>query len=852
MSVRIHQLSKQIGMENSELLALLKERGFDVKTASSTIDNISAEALVEEFAKKAKEAAAAQARADAATESSEGGAEADAAKPAPKATLPAGAIVKTKEDLEREKREREEASKPKPPPPKPAPLQSKPAPPPPKLAPLPPPIPARKITSKEAPKPAPPPQAAPREAPKSAPPPQAAPREAPKSAPAPPSGRPAAGSAPRVTLPSQSKPAPAPPEAPKPAQPKTPPPIPVSRPAAEAGPAGTENSDAAAAEPEEGGGVVTEEKVVQVKPPIVVRDFATLLGLKPFRLISELMEMGMFANMNQVIEEEVAQKLAMAHGFKLEIYHRGETPQPKKKKEGAPKVDESELLEPRPPVVCILGHVDHGKTTLLDTIRKTNVVAGEAGGITQHIGAYRIRHNDQDITFIDTPGHAAFSAMRERGANVTDIAILVVAADDGFMPQSDEALRFANLAQVAKLVAINKTDVPGANIDRVKQQMSERGIQSEDWGGETIAVPISALKGEGIEELLEMILLQAEIMELKANPKAEAEGVVIESQIEQGRGPVATVIVQKGTLKVGDTLICGTAYCRVRAMLDDQGKQIKTAGPSSAVKTIGWSDAPEVGGTVGTRKNEREAKREAEDLEHRLKLQMADQATAGSAEGRPSVDDLFAAIEKQEKKSFRVVLRADVAGSLEAISASLRAIDSEKVDLEIVQEDVGIISKNDVEMAHAAEATIIGFNTRMENGVQGLAKHHGINIYIHNIIYELIDLVENAMSDLLDPELREKTLGRAEVRQIFSLGRGQNVAGCMVTEGTITRVGMARVLRGEEVVHDGKVSTLRRFKDDVNEVRAGYECGIRLDNYNDYAEGDVIECFEIEKIRASL
>ncbi len=823
MSVRIHQLSKKIGMENAELVELLKARGYDVKTASSTIDNISADALIEEFAKQVEPPA------------DEGSTQEEAPVEEPvKPTLPAGAIVKTAADLERERLEREaaekaekEAARPKPAAapatPSPAPMKTGNAPPPP------PPLPRGKSPG------TPPPIPKPSEAASTA-----APNNPPPLAP-PPVSKPA----PVVTVPEVKSPEPV--SVPRPSQPK-PPPLPgVGGVKAPAPPA----QESAGADAADGESAESPPKVVTLKPPIVVRDFALAIGLKPFRLISELMEQGIFASMNQALEEEVAIRVAKTHGVTLEIQHRGEGQQPKAEKK-KPVVDESKFLEPRPPVICILGHVDHGKTTLLDTIRNANVVSGEAGGITQHIGAYQIEHNGQKLTFLDTPGHAAFSKMRERGANVTDVAILVLAADDGFMPQSEEALRFAKRAQVATIVAINKTDLPGANLDRVKTQMQEHGIPAEDWGGDTITVPISALKKEGIDDLLEMIHLQSEIMELKANPKARVEGVVVESQIEQGRGPVATGIVQKGSLKVGDALICGTAYCRVRAMLDDKGKQIKSAPPSTPVRIIGWNTPPEVGSTFEGRKNERTAKKEAEELEHELKLRAAERP-ADTGAGKPSIEDLFAAIERQEKKKFRVLLRADVAGSLEAISGSLALIKSDKIDLEIVQEDVGVITKNDVGMANAADgATIVGFNTRLENGVQGLAKHHGINIYIHNIIYELIDMVKDAMADLLEPELVEKKLGSAEVRQVFPLGKGQYVAGCMVTEGLMKREGLARLNRKGEILHDTRMGTLRRFKDDVGEVRAGYECGIRIEGFDDYEEGDIIECYEIEKIRASL
>lgn len=807
MSVRIHQLSKKIGMENNELLSLLKERGYDVKTASSSIDNISAEALVEEFAAKAKEASEADQPEDA---SPAPPTETEAPAPSPK--LPSGPIVKTAEDLEREKREKKEREEeqraarttPPPPAPRPAARVSAPTPPPPTT---------------------------------------------------PPSQQGGAGRAPKLPPPVAGRPPAPPPRSPDSAVGKSPAVPPPPRPAAGApGPVPPRVEPKAAAPEGASGeeGDAPPRKRLQVKPPIVVRDFAVLLGLKPFRLISELMERGVFASMNQSLDEESAMKIARTHGFELEILHRGEGGQ--KKKEEKPKIDESKLLESRPPVVCILGHVDHGKTTLLDVIRKTNVVQGEAGGITQHIGAYQVEQAGNKLTFLDTPGHAAFSKMRERGANVTDVAVLVVAADDGFMPQTDEALDFANRAQVAKIVAVNKMDLPGADLEKVKNQMAERGIPAEDWGGETIVVPISAIKGEGIDALLEMIQLQTEIMELKANPKADPEGIIIESQLEQGRGPVATVIVQRGTLKVGDTLICGTEYCRVRALLDDAGNPCKTAPPSTPVRVIGWSDAPEVGGRFETRKNERAAKKEAEERAHALKLELAAARSAGSADKAEGtgLEALFAAIEKQEKKVLRVLLRADVAGSLEALSVSLKGIKSDKVGLDIVQEDVGLITKNDVELADAAGATIVGFNTRMENGVQGLAKHHGVLIYQHNIIYELIQIVEDAMADLLEPELVEHRRGSAEVRQVFSIGKGRNVAGCMVIEGLIRRDGVARVMRGGEQVHDGRLDTLRRFKDDVAEVRAGYECGIHLVDFEKYEVGDIIECFEIEKRRPSL
>ncbi|HEX9783670.1 MAG TPA: translation initiation factor IF-2 [Opitutaceae bacterium] len=588
--------------------------------------------------------------------------------------------------------------------------------------------------------------------------------------------------------------------------------------------------------------------VIQIKPPIVVRDFAIMLGLKPFKLISELMEMGIFASLNQSIEENVASQIAVKHGFLLDIKHRGDQAPPKEKEKAPePKVDESRFLEPRPPVVCIMGHVDHGKTSLLDKIRSTNVVAGEAGGITQHIGAYQVTLNDRKITFLDTPGHAAFNQMRERGANVTDIAILVVAADDGFMPQTDEALKFIRAAEVTPIVAINKIDAKGADIDRVKRQMQERDLMPEDWGGQIITVPVSALKGQRIEQLLEMILLQADVLELKANPKSPATGVVIEAEIEVGRGPTATVLVENGTLRTGDSLVCGPHFTKVRAMFDDKGKPVKSAAPSEAVRVIGWSGTPECGAIVETVKNDRDAKRIAAEREFELKKQ------AGAAPaGKPaSIENLFQAIAAQKAKVLRVIVKADVFGSAEAVVSSLTGIKSDKVSLEVVASDVGPIDKNDVLMASAAKASIIGFNVRVESGVEALAKHHGVQVNQYEIIYELVDAVRDSMADLLEPELKEIKIGMAEVRAVFPISKGF-VAGCLVTEGRVQVMANARLRRAGKVEVETRITTIRRVKDEVKEVRAGTECGIHLENYDAYQPGDLIECFDIQKLRPSL
>lgn len=595
-------------------------------------------------------------------------------------------------------------------------------------------------------------------------------------------------------------------------------------------------------------------RVIQIKPPIIVRDFAKAMDVKSFRLISELMDMGIFASMNQTIEEDVAIKIAERHGFELDIKHRGEN-QARQQQAELEKLErkraeeeDAKNLEPRPPIVCILGHVDHGKTTLLDTILHTNVVAGEAGGITQHTAAYQVELNGKKITFIDTPGHAAFSKMRERGANVTDIAILVVAADDGFMPQTDEALAFAQKAGVPVVVAINKMDAKGANMDKVKQQMQKRGIAPEDWGGETLCCGISALKGEHIEDLLELVLLQAEMMEIKANPKRDVEGVIIESQIEQGRGSTATVIVKAGTLKPGDVVVSKGNWCKVRAMMDSRGAKLQKATPGTPALLMGWSGAPEAGDEFKKVKNDKVARQMVEDYETERKKQLA----AQNVDKPVSIEDLMAAIENKDHKVFKCIVKSDVSGTVEALVACLEGIKSDKVALEVIGSSVGQITKNDVEFASTASASIVAFNVKQENGVAGLAKHEGVEIITHNIIYELINQVRDAMKNLLEPELRENKLGAAEVRQVFNVSKGGKVAGCMVTEGIVKRDKHVRVLRAGKEISKGRVADLKRFKEDVSEVRAGYECGMSVSGFSDYQPGDIFECFEILEIRPDL
>lgn len=835
MSVRIHELAKAVNKDNKEVLDILRARGHEVKTVSSTIDNISAEAFIEEFK-------SAEAPAESASEAPAPAEPVESAPASPKVKLPAGAIVKSADDIARERHEREEEERKR----QEAELEKRRA--------------ARVVQMPQGIAPAgkaPPPPAPGLRPPRPAPIPKPGVRKPPPGVEVKTTPAPAPEPTPEPIAPTPiAKPDPAPqPEvriqtsAPPPVPPRSgsaPVPPPRSAPAIPKKPEAAETAETEASTEE----TADEKKVILIKPPIVVRDFALEIGTKPFKLISELMDMGIFAGMNQTIEEDVAHRIAAAHGCTLEIRHRGEEQQSAKKKVEDQDEDDPALLEPRPPVVCVLGHVDHGKTTLLDSIRKANVVSGEAGGITQHIGAYQVEHEDHKITFIDTPGHAAFSKMRERGANVTDIAVLVVAADDAFMPQTDEALKFAQKANVPVVVAINKADAKGANIDRVKQQMQDRNIAPEDWGGETQCEAVSAIKGEGIDELLSALLIQSEILELKANPKCPAKGIVVESQVEQGRGSTATVIIQKGTLKVGNALVCGEHHCKVRAMVDENGKPVKSAPPATPIRVLGWSGAPPAGAQFHVVKNEKTAKREVE--ENIQEIKRSELAKPADASDLPTdLDSLLAAIDKQQAKVLRLVVKADVAGSLEAANGVFNDIKSDKVNLEIIESGVGPITKNDVDLASSASAVVVGFNVRQENGVSSVAKHHDVHIIQHNIIYELIDQVKDAMAELLDPEYSENKVGAAEVRQVFPLAKGF-VAGCMITEGVVRRDSHARILRKDEVVHEGKVGTLKRFKDDVAEVRAGYECGIQLNGYNKYEEGDIIEAFEILESRPSL
>src|SRR3954467_6002153 len=633
------------------------------------------------------------------------------------------------------------------------------------------------------------------------------------------------------------------PAATPPVAPPAPEPAPVEAAPAESAVVATDASAEAPTETEDG------RKIIHIKPPIIVKDLAAQLGIKNHVLIRELMELQVFANQNQTVEPDVATKIAEKHGFVLEKERREKGAGVHKVEQVVvapppPKIQKKEELKPRAPIIAFMGHVDHGKTSLMDAIRKTRVAAGEAGGITQHISAYTVDYKGTRITFLDTPGHAAFTAMRARGAHVTDIVVLVVAADDGLMPQTIEAINHAKAApHVEIVVAINKIDLPGANIDRVKKQLQEKELSPEDWGGKTVTVPVSATKGTNIDQLLEMMTLQAEVMDLKASPTAKPRGTVIEAQVEAGRGPTATVIVQMGTLKVGDPFICGDYSGKVKSLMDDRGNRVKEAGPPPPVKVLGFTGLPNAGDELLVMESEREAKALSEE---RLETKRAGKLAAPQ---RATLESLLEA--PDGKKLLRIVLKTDVQGSLEALTNALAQIDSKKIDLEIIHGGVGPISENDILLASASNAVVVGFNTKVENLAVGAAKREGVQVKLYSIIYELIDQLKEAMAGMLDPEHRETVIGHAEVKQVFQLSRGI-VAGCLVTDGRIAAAGRARVLRRRQPVFDGGLSTLRRFQDDVKEVRSGLECGIRLGDFSEYQVGDIIECYNLEHVAQKL
>ena len=594
-----------------------------------------------------------------------------------------------------------------------------------------------------------------------------------------------------------------------------------------------------------------------MRPPIVVRELAEQMGKKPFQIIGDLMQMGVFATVTQTIDAEAAVKICAKHGIRFETEKRDKAAHsvnvPKEEKLELDSEDKPETLKARPPVITIMGHVDHGKTSLLDVIRKANVASGEAGGITQHIGAYTIQYPHpntgklESLTFLDTPGHAAFSAMRARGANVTDIVVLVVAANDGVMPQTLEALAHAKAAKVPIIVAVNKCDHPNSNPMKVRQQLQDKGLVPDDWGGDTLFVECSAITKKGIDTLIDSILLQAELLELKANPDRNAKGNVIESGVEAG-GSVATVLVRKGTLRIGDVIICGEHYGKVRAMMNEEGVRLKEATPSVAVRVLGLNGVPDAGSEFSAVENERAARDLAEE---RSDARRKSEMDGDRRKTRASLSDLFGRIGDLTAKVLKVIVKADTQGSVEAIVGALREIKSQKVSLEVVHSAVGAINVSDVNLARGSKAVILAFHTRVDNNAAEEAKHHAVEIRLYAIIYELIDQVKEAMAGLLDPLLKDVVVGQAEVRKIFDLSKGGRVAGCAVTTGRLVR-GKMRLRRRGNLVYEGVSLTLKRFQDEVNEVRSGMECGVRLDGFDDYQEGDLIECYSVEKIAAKL
>ena len=594
-----------------------------------------------------------------------------------------------------------------------------------------------------------------------------------------------------------------------------------------------------------------------MRPPIVVRELAEQMGKKPFQIIGDLMQMGVFATVTQTIDAEAAVKICAKHGIRFETEKRDKAAHvvnvPKEEKLELDSEDKPETLKARPPVITIMGHVDHGKTSLLDVIRRANVASGEAGGITQHIGAYTIQYPHpntgklESLTFLDTPGHAAFSAMRARGANVTDIVVLVVAANDGVMPQTLEALAHAKAAKVPIIVAVNKCDHPNSNPMKVRQQLQDKGLVPDDWGGDTLFVECSAITKKGIDTLIDSILLQAELLELKANPDRNAKGNVIESGVEAG-GSVATVLVRKGTLRIGDVIICGEHYGKVRAMMNEEGVRLKEATPSVAVRVLGLNGVPDAGSEFSAVENERAARDLAEE---RSDARRKSEMDGDRRKTRASLSDLFGRIGDLTAKVLKVIVKADTQGSVEAIVGALREIKSQKVSLEVVHSAVGAINVSDVNLARGSKAVILAFHTRVDNNAAEEAKHHAVEIRLYAIIYELIDQVKDAMAGLLDPLLKDVVVGQAEVRKIFDLSKGGRVAGCAVTTGRLVR-GKMRLRRRGNLVYEGVSLTLKRFQDEVNEVRSGMECGVRLDGFDDYQEGDIIECYSVEKIAAKL
>jgi translation initiation factor IF-2 len=593
------------------------------------------------------------------------------------------------------------------------------------------------------------------------------------------------------------------------------------------------------------------DKLISIKPPIIVSELATRMNLKSFVLMADLIKLKVFVAPNQAIEPEIAAKVCELHGFTFEREKREKGAGVHKVEEviaepEAPVEEPEEMLKTRAPIITIMGHVDHGKTTLLDTIRKSRVASGEAGGITQHVGAYQVFHNGQPITFLDTPGHAIFSNMRARGADVTDIVVLVVAANDGVMPQTKEAIAHAKKAGRTVVVAITKCDLPAANVMRAKSQLAENGLQTTDFGGDTEFAEVSAYTGEGMDHLLELLLLQAEVMELKANPKGTARANIIEARVVAGRGATATAIVESGTLKVGTPFICGPFAGKVRTLSNDLGKPIKEAGPGTPVEIIGFEDMPHVGDELVEMESERAAKRLAEERQaERRSARLVNPLKA-------RMEDIFSMVnDDASKQKLKIVLKCDVQGSVEAIKNALEAVESKKVECQMLVAGVGPITESDILMASSANAIVIGFNVKVEGKAVKSIKNEHVQVKLYSVVYELIDQVRDAMKGLLDPLNREVMVGLADVKKVFKLTKGV-AAGSYVKQGKILRKAHARVMRNGIPIFDGKMSTLRHYQNEVDEIKVGSECGIRLGDFDEYLEGDIIECYTLEKVAQEL
>ncbi len=807
---RVHEVAKELGIESKQLLVTLEEMGKGVKNVLQSIDDETQAELAKKLKKKPEKAEKPAPKA--AKTAAKAPAKVTPAKPKeaaapPKETTKAKAAPAAKPAGEVKK-----ATAPK----QPAPA----APPKPKAE-----KPAERLPEAEKPKSAVPPKApaAPSKTP--AAPPAAAPprREA--------QPRPGAGPGARQDqAPRQIRPA-GPhgqqrrmPTRPRPARP------------ADRGPGRGAPPAAAPVTPEEG-----KKRHLRLPQGITVKDFAQKVGKTPGEIIRLLMALGEMVTMNQSINDEALRVIAEELGYEIDIKSKyieePETPE-----------DAVESLQSRPPVVTVMGHVDHGKTSLLDAIRQADVTSTEFGGITQHIGAYQVTYDGRTITFIDTPGHESFTAMRARGAQVTDIAVLVVAADDGVMPQTTEAIDHAKAAGVPIIVAVNKIDKEGANPTRVRQQLSEYHLVPEEWGGDTVFVDVSAKQQENLEQLLEMILLVADLHELKSNPSAEASGVVIEAKLDRGRGPVATMLVQRGTLQVGDAVVAGSTYGRVRALLDAAGRRLKAATPATPVEVIGLQAVPAAGEEFRVMRDERRARALAQERSMRERVAERGQA----ARPHVTLDDLFQRIREEEMKELNLIVKGDVQGSVEAVSDALERLDQSKVKLNIVRRGVGAITENDVLLASASDAIVIGFNVRPDVNAGEAAEREGVDVRLYRVIYQLVDDIKAATIGMLEPEYEEVQVGRAEVIELFKVPRIGAVAGSMVQEGVVMRNSSVRLVRDGTVIYEGKVASLRRFKDDVREVRAGFDCGIVLENYQDVKEGDIIEVFEKREIPRSL